>query len=78
MTDTTFTTRSTSADQILDHFGPDALTKLNTYACSLEDMLIEALEKQKALEQELATCHEYINKVQLVLQAAADEREARL
>lgn len=64
--------------QVLSHFGPEAPVKLNTYACQVEDALIEALQAQQKLEQLLAKQNEYINTVQTVLQSAAAERESML
>ncbi len=69
----TMASHSSEANEIINHFGPNALVKLNNYACSLEDLLLTALEKQKNLEQELATCREYIQRMQSVLHAAEDE-----
>lgn len=62
--------------EVLSHFGPEAPFKLNTYACQVEDALLEALKKQQQQAQEIAAQREYIGRVQEVLQAAAQERDA--
>ncbi|KAF0653690.1 hypothetical protein L107_08868 [Cyanobium sp. Copco_Reservoir_LC18] len=43
--------------EVIQHFGPEAPVKLNTYACAMEDALLESLERQKALHQELMAAH---------------------
>lgn len=64
--------------QVLSHFGPEAPVKLNTYACQVEDALIEALQEQQKLEQQLAQQAETITKVQQLLRAAEVDRECML
>ncbi|MDM7954745.1 MAG: hypothetical protein QUV07_16225 [Cyanobium sp. CZS 25K] len=49
---------------VLQHFGPEAPVKLNTYACAVEDALLESLAHQRTLQQRLT--------------AATDEREQML
>lgn len=44
---------STESLEVLHHFGPEAPLKLNTYACSLEDALLEALQQQTLLRQQV-------------------------
>lgn len=62
--------------EVLSHFGPEAPFKLNTYACQVEDALMKALKKQQQQAQEIAVQRESIGRVQEVLQAAAQERDA--
>ena len=63
---------------MLDHFGPEASAKLNLYSCQLEDALLEALAHQKEQAAALAKQSNYIERVQLVLRAAAADRESML
>jgi hypothetical protein len=46
-------TISNASLEVLHHFGPEAPHKLNTYACSLEKALQEALEHQTLLRQQV-------------------------
>ncbi|MFQ6539110.1 MULTISPECIES: hypothetical protein [Aphanothece] len=39
--------------QVLKHFGPEAPSRLNTYASKLEDFLLEALEHKSLDEKQL-------------------------
>jgi hypothetical protein len=60
--------------EVLSHFGPEAPVQLNTYACQVEDALLEALQHQVAQAQLIAQQRHYIEEVQRVLHAAAEER----
>lgn len=59
---------------MLEHFGPEAPHQLNTYACQVEDALLEALNHQVTQANLIAHQRQYIQEVQSVLEAAADER----
>lgn len=64
--------------EILSHFGAEAPVKLNTYACKVEDALLESLQHQKGQGHVIAEQQDYIEKVQSVLNAAQVEREGML
>lgn len=64
--------------EVLSHFGAEAPVKLNTYACQVEDALLQALQHQQTQASALTQQHEYIQKVQDVLAAATADREAML
>jgi len=63
---------------VLSHFGAEAPVKLNTYACQVEDALLQSLQHQHNQAQALTQQHEYITRVQDVLAAATADREAML
>lgn len=64
--------------EVLSHFGPEAPFKLNTYACQVEDALLEALKKQQQQAQEIAAQQQTIERLQQSLHAASAERGAML
>jgi hypothetical protein len=64
--------------EVLSHFGAEAPVKLNTYACQVEDALLESLQHQQTQAYALTQQHEYIQNVQDVLAAASADREAML
>jgi uncharacterized lipoprotein NlpE involved in copper resistance len=64
--------------EVLSHFGAEAPVKLNTYACQVEDALLQSLQHQHNQAQALTQQHEYITRVQDVLAAATADREAML
>lgn len=64
--------------EVLSHFGAEAPVKLNTYACQVEDALLEALQHQHQQASAIQQQHAYIEQVQQVLAAAGADREAML
>lgn len=64
--------------EILNHFGAEAPVKLNTYACKVEDALLESLQHQQFQAATIEQQQNYIEKVQSVLNAAQVEREGML
>jgi hypothetical protein len=64
--------------EILTHFGAEAPVKLNTYACKVEDALLESLQHQRFQAHVIVQQQDYIDKVQAVLNAAQVEREGML
>lgn len=64
--------------EVLTHFGPEAPFKLNTYACQVEDALLESLQHQHDQAAALTQQHAYIERVQDVLAAATADREAMI
>lgn len=69
---------SKESREILTSFGAEAPTKLNAYACKLEDVLLDALAAKDDIQEQLDLAHRYIEKVQSVLQEAKNERERML
>lgn len=57
--------------EVLKHFGAEAPIKLNTYACQVEDALLEALKKQQEMAQEIAIQQQYIATIQKARQETA-------
>lgn len=53
--------------EVFQHFGPEAPVKLNTYACAMEDALLESLERQKTLHQQLMAAHDELEQLQATL-----------
>lgn len=62
--------------EILQHFGPEAPAKLNTYACQVEDALLEALQHQQYQAGVVGQYQQYVEQVVPLLEAAKAEREA--
>lgn len=61
--------------EVLKHFGAEAPIKLNTYACQVEDALLEALKKQQEMAQEIAIQQQYIATIQKAHQETAEENK---
>jgi hypothetical protein len=66
-TDSYLSTISSESLEVLAHFGPEAPHKLNTYACSLEDALLESLEKQRSQAEQIRQYTAYVEKAQRIL-----------
>ena len=64
--------------EVLSHFGPEAPFRLNTYACQVEDALLESLQHQHNQAAALQQQHNYIEDVQAVMAAATADREAMI
>lgn len=63
---------------MLSYFGAEAPYKLNTYACQVEDALLQALQQQHDQAAALSQQHAYIEQVQQVLAAATADRESMI
>lgn len=53
--------------EVLQHFGPEAPVKLNTYACAMEDALLESLAHQRSLQQQLIAAHDELEQLRATL-----------
>jgi hypothetical protein len=62
--------------EVLSYFGPEAPHKLNTYAVSIENALLESLEHQQRQAGQLQELGAWVQDALSVLQAASIEREA--
>jgi hypothetical protein len=60
---------------VLGHFGAEAPVKLNTYACSIEDALIQSLEHQAAQSEALYENFQNIEALMQVLDGVREERQ---
>ncbi|MGB5134449.1 MAG: hypothetical protein WBN89_04670 [Prochlorococcaceae cyanobacterium] len=57
--------------EVLQHFGPEAPHKLNTFACSLEDALLETLQQQTLLRRQV----QHLEAERRALQATLNDPE---
>ncbi|PZV23290.1 MAG: hypothetical protein DCF18_07125 [Cyanobium sp.] len=62
--------------EVLSRLGPEAPRKLNTYACAIEDMLLESLEHQMRQAAKLRENSLWIKEAQTWINAAERERQA--
>jgi hypothetical protein len=62
--------------EVLGYFGPEAPAKLNTYATTLEDALIESLQAQSQQAQALQEHIDWANKAVDLMQVSEVERES--
>jgi hypothetical protein len=62
--------------EVLHHFGPEAAHKLNTYACSIEDALIESLLEQRAQAVKIGELANYVREVIPVLEESDARNQA--
>lgn len=44
---------STDSLEVMQHFGPEAASLLNTYSCAVEDALVEQMQRQALLAEEI-------------------------
>jgi hypothetical protein len=61
---------------VLAHFGPEAPVKLNTYACTIEDALIESLEEQRSQAELIGDYAAYVEQLLPMLQGIQAESAA--
>lgn len=66
---------SPESRELIDHFGPEAPVKLNTYACNLEDALLESLDNQQIQQHELLQCRERLAQLEAQMEETKRERE---
>ena len=62
--------------EVLHHFGPEAAQKLNAYACSIEDTLIESLTEQRVQAIKIGELANYVREVIPVLEESDARNQA--
>lgn len=62
-----FSRISSKSLEVLRHFGPEAPVKLNTYACAIEDALLESLAQQRTLQEQLSALHGERERMETIL-----------
>ncbi len=61
---------------MLAHFGPEAPVKLNTYACTIEDALLESLQEQRSQAELIGDYAAYVQELLPLLQGLEQRSEA--
>ncbi|MGB7564948.1 MAG: hypothetical protein WBM08_09370, partial [Prochlorococcaceae cyanobacterium] len=68
---------STDSLEVLAHFGGEAPDRLNSYACQIEDALLESLGHQREQADEIGRFSEYVQEVVQLLEATRNELAAQ-
>jgi hypothetical protein len=61
---------------VLAHFGPEAPVKLNTYACTIEDALLESLQEQRNQANLIGDYAAYVQELLPILQGLEQQAAA--